>query len=302
MTAYVICSACGARIKADRDRCLRCDAPLVAAPPPSPARVKDRALVAGTVVSLFLLFGLAIVWEARTRPKIDGVAHPGGRPAPVAAAPAPTPAATDGDGAAEPFTPVTSLDSGRLAAAAYGQGDYDRARTQLEDAIRKQPDDVDALNNLGQILARQRRTDEAIQLFTRAATLAPDKWAAHFNLAHAFGEQGKWDAAIGEYRIAARLFPDDYATAFNLAMALHKKGEEDAAIAGYARAIQLAPGEASFHLALAISLEKLGRSAEARDEYARYVEMSPDAPDAVSIKARIAALAAAAPGAKPQTP
>jgi Flp pilus assembly protein TadD len=286
---YVICASCGARMKADRRWCLKCDEPLVGLPHFDDASLRrDRLLVAATVVSLFVVLAIALVWESR-QPQLDEAARPAAgalqtqaASASVSAA-APTAARSDLDA----FVPVTSLEASRSGAASFAGGDFDQARRRYEEALARQPDDPEALNSLGQALIRLHRPDEAIERFTRAVQLAPQKWAYHFNLAHALAEQGKWEPAIAEYRTAAGLFPTDYATQYNLAMALHKKGDEAGAVLEFQKAIALAPSEATFHLSLAISLEKLGRVGEARQEYARYLEMNPETPEAARLKTHI---------------
>src|SRR5438128_8277027 len=300
MTSYVICASCGARIKANRERCLRCDEPLVAAAPaPAPLRLPDwltassgRMLMFGAAASLVVLLAATVMWESRSAPAVDDVA----RPAPGAPLTSLRPGTSARPGAAgaatsEPFMPVTALDSSRLAGAAYSSGDLASAKAHFDEAVAKNPDDPDAINGVGQILARQGQVDEAIQRFTRAIQLAPNKWTYHFNLAHAEGQLGHWDNAIAEYRTAAGLFPQDYATQYNLAMALHKKGDDEGAVGEFKRAIELAPSEASFHLSLGISLEKTGKVADAQREYAQYLEMEPSAPEAEKLKAHIQALA-----------
>ena len=77
MADYVICASCGARMKAERRWCLKCDMPLVGAVDwTDPTAQRDRRVVAATVVSLFLLTALALVWEARTVAPPDDTAHP----------------------------------------------------------------------------------------------------------------------------------------------------------------------------------------------------------------------------------
>src|SRR5438128_7588721 len=298
MTSYVICASCGARIKANRERCLRCDEPLVAAAPaPAPLRLPDwltassgRMLMFGAAASLVVLLAATVIWESRSAPAVDDVARPAPG-APLTASRPGTPARPGEAATREPFTAVTALDSSRLAGAAYSSGDLASAKAHFEEAVAQNPDDPDAINGVGQILARQGRVDEAIQRFTRAIQLAPNKWTYHFNLAHAEGQLGHWDNAIAEYRTAAGLFPQDYATQYNLAMALHKKGDDEGAVGEFKRAIELAPSEASFHLSLGISLEKTGKVADAQREYAQYLDMEPSAPEAEKLKAHIQALA-----------
>src|SRR2546422_511172 len=161
MTSYVICASCGARIKANRERCLRCDEPLVAAAPaPAPLRLPDwltassgRMLMVGAAASLVVLLVATIIWESRSAPAVDDVARPAPG-APLTASRPDTPARPGDAGTREPFTPVTALDSSRLAGAAYNSGDFQAAQAHYEQAIAQNPDDPEAINGLGQMLAR----------------------------------------------------------------------------------------------------------------------------------------------------
>ena len=310
MAGYVVCAACGARIKADRQECLRCGEKLVAVAPAEPSMPwwdalglsQGRALMLASAVSFVLLGAVVYVWQQTAPEPVDDVARPAGPP------PA-TPAATAPDSSVTPppsvsahietskpsFEPATFLDSNRLAGAAFSSGNFEAARASYEQSLAKRPDNPEALNALGQALVRLGKIDEAIPRFERAIELAPDKWTYHFNLAHAVGQHEHWDRAAEEYRKAAVLFPTDYATQYNLAMALHKKGDDQAAIPEFEKAIQLAPGEPSFHVSLGISFEKVGRTADAVREYRQYLEMAPAAPNAASLKQHLEALGPAKP-------
>jgi Flp pilus assembly protein TadD len=179
------------------------------------------------------------------------------------------------------------LDHKLAGGAAYTEGDYESAADRYRKAIAENPTDADALNNLGQVLARVGRAAEAIPYLERAGELYPNVWAYRFNLAHAHGQMGDWARAVAGYRAAQELFPDDYVTQFNLAHALHKQGSEEEAIAEYRKAIALAPGEPSFHLSLAVSYENLKRLNDATNSYHQFLEMTPDAPEAQQVKGRI---------------
>ena len=292
MSGFVTCASCGARISADRDRCLRCGEPLrsaAALKPQVPAWLsKRRALVIAGVGSLAVLAG--IVASRNTAPRVHDAAP---RAAPVgdasaSRAAAATPSAT-GSRVQEP---ATSLDFRGRGDVAFNAGDFASARARYEQALARNPVDPEAINNLGLVLERGGQLNEAADHFARAAQLVPDKWAYHFNLAHALGQLQQWDRAIAEYRVAATMFPDDYATQYNLAMALHKRGEEQAAIPAFEKAIVLAPGEPTFHLSLGISLEKIGRIADAQREYQQYLQMAPSAADGEALKEHLKALAA----------
>lgn len=300
---FVTCAGCGTRISADRDRCLRCGAPLrptVASDPWLAAWLsKRRTLALATVGSVVVLVGgLVVAWRSVARVEDAAPRVTMQRDAPASRAPEPPAPGRNG----HVREPVSSLDFRRSGDVAFNAGDVTAARAGYEQALAKNPRDPEAINNLGLVLERAGQLDEAVEHFTRAIQLVPDKWAYHFNLAHALGQLQQWDRAIAEYRVAATMFPDDYVTRYNLALALHKKGDEQAAIPELEKAIVLAPGEPSFHLSLGISLETIGRIADAQREYQLYLQMAPSAADGEALKAHLKALASGQVAAPPSTP
>ena len=70
-----------------------------------------------------------------------------------------------------------------LAMALAGQNQIDRAREELETAVRLRPTNTDALNNLGAILLRMSRPKEALARFEECQRLAPDFDRAFLNAA-----------------------------------------------------------------------------------------------------------------------
>lgn len=300
MTQQVTCPACGARMRADRGRCLRCEAPLtgLAAAVPDDSRIALSArhwvAVGGGLVAIAAIgVSLVTVRSRSASPSATAVnrfASGPGAPAAASRAAVPVPAAPE---------PATALDAIRLAGAALSSGDLLAAKARYQQVLDTDANNPEALNGLGLVLERQGQLADAHELFARAAALSPGTWSYAFNGAHAAAGLQQWDDAVAGYREAARLFPGDYATEFNLALALHKKGDDRAAVPEFRKAIELAPGEPSFHIALAISLEKLGNVAEARREYQQYLEMQPTAPDAPQVKQHLEALAAQQDAAPP---
>src|SRR5262245_17892294 len=91
MADYVVCSQCGARIKATRQRCLRCLEPLhgdetPAYPTLTVSRVQRLALAG--VAALALVGLAAALWLTRPEP-VDPVAKPYSTPAPSQPRPEP---------------------------------------------------------------------------------------------------------------------------------------------------------------------------------------------------------------------
>jgi Flp pilus assembly protein TadD len=291
---YVICPACGSRIKATRKRCLRCFEPLHVDEATLPVwrslKTSDRTgMIAAGVAGAVVVGFVAILWTTRT-PGVDDTARPAAGAAIVAAKPPAVPA--DQTAQPAPVGDALAAATRRDAAATLNAGDVPKSRDQFEEALRLKPDDPESLNGLGLALERANMLADAVAKFKRATEVAPDKWAYRFNLAHAEGRLNQWDQAIADYREAINLSPDDYPTQYNLALALHKKGDEQAAIAEYQKAIALAPGEPSFYLSLGVSLERVGRMADAVKAYKQYLELAPDADDAGRVKEHVDLLAA----------
>lgn len=290
MIEAIVCSACGARIKAGRERCLRCGDKLEGSSRALPTTLltdlsskHGTALKAGAALSLVMLLVAVGAVYLRARPS---------NPAPVSVStPAPKPAtATRVVQPAEPALEGRVLDHKLAGSLSYAQGDYVAAVERYRQALVENPNDADTLNNLGQALTRMDQAAEAIPYLDRARELYPNVWAYRFNLARAHGQAGDWSRAVAGYRAAQELFPDDYVTQFNLAHALHKEGNHEQAVVEYQKAITLAPGEPSFQLSLAASYESLNRSNDAVQSYRRYLEMAPGAPEARKVKERLQAL------------
>ncbi|MGH9147689.1 MAG: tetratricopeptide repeat protein [Vicinamibacterales bacterium] len=294
MIEAIVCRACGAKIKAGRERCLRCGNKLEGSSGTRPTTLltdlsskHGPALRAGGALSLVVLLGVLGAVYLRARPS---------NPASISVSTsAPKPAtATRAVQSAEPALEPRLLDHKLAGSVSYAQGDYAAAIDRYRQALVENPNDADTLNNLGQVLTRMGQAAEAIPYLDRARELYPNVWAYRFNLARAHGQTGDWSRAVAGYRAAQELFPDDYVTQFNLAHALHKEGHDEQAVVEYQKAITLAPGEPSFQLSLAVSYESLSRSNDAMQSYRRYLEMAPGAPEAQKVKERLQALTSAA--------
>ena len=95
--------------------------------------------------------------------------------------------------------------------------------------------------NLGNLLSKQGRLDEAVAAYRQAIGIKPDYADAHSNLGAALAAQGRLDEAVAAYRRAIGIKPD-YAQAYsNLGIALTWRGKLDDAAAAYRRAIEIKP-------------------------------------------------------------
>jgi tetratricopeptide (TPR) repeat protein len=287
----IICATCGSKVRGGRQKCPRCRARL-AAPDPAVAAARSRKLARGAAIlaSSFALL-LVTLWVMRgpapSSPAavVRGPGDPLVHRRPLTAAKPDAAAAPREEERDRPF-----LDPSGKGTAAYMSGDYAAALAAFRQAVERNPQDAESLSNLGQVLVRMNRVEEAIPYFQRALGILPDRWTYQFNLARALGLLGRTDESIAAYRRAQQLLPDDYVTTFNLALALHTRGDEAGAVDQYRKAIALQPDDASFRLALGNSLLRLDRRAEAAASYQEYLRLSPSAPDADKVRAKIAEL------------
>lgn len=92
----------------------------------------------------------------------------------------------------------------------FDAGLWPQAEAAYRDYLEIQPDDPDALTDLGVSLYQQRSFDDALVQFRRAHQIAPDHWESRFNeaLALAFGLRRfeEAEALVEELR---RLQPDN---------------------------------------------------------------------------------------------
>ena len=280
---YVVCTNCGARIKATRERCLRCFEPLHRDHSELPVwrtlKISDQVGMAVGGIALIAIAGLVyVLWTTADRSIVDSTAMPVEKPNALVAPPAPQGAAPAKADAAAP--PPANAD-------AAPADDLESTRRSFEQKLKVDPNDPVALSGLGIALEGLGRFPDALASLKHAVEVAPGNATPRLNLARLEARMGQWDKAVVDYRVVARLTPGDPDVHYNLALALQQTRDDQAAIESFQTAIELAPREAVAHRGLAISLEKVGRAADAAREYERYLELAPDAPDIAAIRDRL---------------
>jgi tetratricopeptide (TPR) repeat protein len=99
-----------------------------------------------------------------------------------------------------------------------------------------------AWNNLGLLLHRMGRHDEAGTAYAAALKQDPHCCEAAYNLGSLHEDQGAIEDAIGDYRTALELSPDYADAHFNLAGALARSGRDGEAIKHWQRYLELDSG------------------------------------------------------------
>lgn len=130
-------------------------------------------------------------------------------------------------------------------------------------------------NNLGNILARRDKLEEAVEHYRLALEINPAYAEAHHNLAYVLATQGKLRDAIQHYRKSLEL-GFEYAQAYhNLANAVAEQGGLQEAIEYYRRAIELDPAFPEAHERLGVVLARRGEFEQAITHFRKVLELSP---------------------------
>ena len=288
---FVVCSNCGARIKATRERCLRCFEPLHVDHSKLPVwrtlNISDQAGLLVGVLALLAVVGLVyVLWTTagQTKPA-DAEAKPVETHNVLVTPPSPAgqPRPAPGGAAAAPESAPPPLQ----ADATVPVDELNATRRSFEEKLKTNPNDPVALDGLGLTLERLGNLPEALAAFKQASEVAPRNATARVNLAGLEARLGQWDKAVVDYRVATTLSPNDYGVHYNFGLALQQTHDDAGAVTEFDIAIELAPREAAAHRARGASLERLGRGADAARAYQRYLELAPDASDAASIRERL---------------
>lgn len=124
-------------------------------------------------------------------------------------------------------------------------GDDPEILYSLERIYRKKlvetPDDAAAICDLGAILQKQNKFDEALQYYTQAGQLEPTNVTTRLNLGTLYQQRKSYDAAIAAYDSILTLYPNNTQAIFYKAQCLAAMGQRDQAIAAYKNVLSIEP-------------------------------------------------------------
>jgi len=141
-------------------------------------------------------------------------------------------------------------------------------------------DNTLAHNNLGAVLLKMGRTDEALGHFAEALRIDPAYASAHTNLGKFMADQGRLDEAIAHYMKAIESEPENEKTHNNLGLALAERGRYEEAVVCFENALRLAPNYVNARLNLGNLLAGMGRWDEAQRQYLDTIRIYPVCRDA----------------------
>ena len=152
------------------------------------------------------------------------------------------------------------------------QGRFDEAIWHNSQAVKIEPDYVEALNGLAVALDKAGRTDEAIVYLKRALDLNPGLAQARNNLGYALVAKGQFAEAVKHYELALKTLEEPVIHR-NLAFALLMLGRYEQAEKEYRIVIQYEPDAPHIHNWFGAALFKQGKTDEAVRHFAQAIQI-----------------------------
>jgi len=162
-----------------------------------------------------------------------------------------------------------------MALALTELGQLDKAASHFERSLAVEPT-AEIYSDLGFVLDRQGKGEEAVENYHKALALDPKCASAHFNLAVSLLRRDRLDEAAVQYRAALRVKPTAE-THNGLGFVLSKQGKLDEAIAQFREAIRVNPKYTAAYNNLAGNLIKQGKLDEAASYYRTSLSEKPSA-------------------------
>ncbi len=162
------------------------------------------------------------------------------------------------------------------AKALQKQGDLAGAEAAYRRVLALEPDNAEALNNLGNVLRALKRPAESVDCFQQALKAKPEHPAILSNLGLALGDLHRFAEAAECHRRAVAADPMLAAGHNNLGLALKELGRFGDAEASYRRAIAIKPDFAEALNNLGNALRAMDRTEDATAAYRRAIAIKPD--------------------------
>lgn len=177
----------------------------------------------------------------------------------------------------EPPPNVTVLQRGIAAAK---KGDLDAAARDLETVARIEPKNLDALSWYSYVLLRQSQPEKAIPYLERLLTYRPNDSDTCTNLGNALlMKPGRTTAetrrALDLFAKAAQLAPQSPEAQYNLGYALARTGQYERAIGAYKKSLSLKPRDGLAWTNMGYAYLQLNRNREAAEALRNGVSYAP---------------------------
>lgn len=157
------------------------------------------------------------------------------------------------------------------------EGKLDEAKISFETTLALDPSSYQAHNNLGAVFVQQGRLEEAIRSFREALQHpSPMRADIHTNLGNLLARASRFDEAAEDLRQALMLEPDRADARLSLATIAAIRGQHDVAATEFTRLLERHPSHREALMGLGTALSKIpGREKDSLAAFSRTLEATP---------------------------
>ena len=161
-----------------------------------------------------------------------------------------------------------------LAESYLARDDRDDAEKEYQSALKANPDSVEILDALGDLMRAEYKFDAALDYYARARKLSPQDYASAYGAANCYLFQHDSQRAIEGLRRALAIAPDSAVAHLALGDAYLREGRTEAGITELKAALRLNPNLRQAYTLLAHAYQKLGMAREAKEALAKDQELA----------------------------
>jgi tetratricopeptide (TPR) repeat protein len=187
------------------------------------------------------------------------------------------------DRAAETYTRLTELNPDdakyyfNTIIKMYDEAEMpDKAVEATKSMIDSNPQDADAIYNLGYMYVKMKNYDEAIEAFKRAIEVRPDFEYAYSNLGYCYIQKKKYNESIDTYKKLVEISPENPDGWMSIGTGYMYLKKFDPAVAPLQRAIELRPDNGYAYYNLGICYLNLQDYLSARDIHKQLQAVNPE--------------------------
>jgi Tfp pilus assembly protein PilF len=173
-------------------------------------------------------------------------------------------------------TSNNALIQNQLGSLLNRQGKHDEAITHFAEALRIKPDYFHALANMARVLSQQGKNAEAIDFYRRALAVRPDSAKAHWQLGLVLSAQGENNDALQEFLKTVELAPNDFGIRMDVGATLMRQGNLSEAISQLSQAVRRNPDNAEAHTYLGLAFLKTRQPEKSVPHFTAALRLKPD--------------------------
>ncbi|MCP4367117.1 MAG: tetratricopeptide repeat protein [Deltaproteobacteria bacterium] len=156
---------------------------------------------------------------------------------------------------------------------------YNKAISELNNAINLNPNNADAYINRGKTHAKQGEHNKAILDYSRAIDINPNSDEAYINRGRSQASNGEHNKAISDYSKAIETNPNNVEANIERGKIYTSQGKHSKAISDYSNAIKINPDSADAYIHQGKSHSRQGENNKAILDYTRAKEINSDLVD-----------------------